>query len=157
MNKKHILIITCIIILSCCFGKGKIFQSIRDVISKIYLSCTALIFNEYERLSRKVPNKQSLYYAILANDVDRVIYIISRKNNEYLLVDPILPVKNNELCTALMFAVKNKKEEVALGLISYWCDAQKPDANGHTPLYYARKFGMIRIVKELEKRGAPEH
>jgi hypothetical protein len=71
----------------------------------------ALIFNEYERLSRKVPNKQSLYCAILANDVDRLIYIISRKNKEYLLVDPILSVKNDELCTALMFAVENKKKK----------------------------------------------
>jgi hypothetical protein len=84
------------------------------------------------------------------------MHIILTKENTNFLIDRFLSDENEKPCSVLILALKNRQEKVALELLSYWCNIHTPDGDGHTALYYARKWDMKLAIKELERMGAQE-
>ncbi|MDR1435340.1 MAG: ankyrin repeat domain-containing protein [Puniceicoccales bacterium] len=156
MNEKHIFSMASIATLCCCFGIGPILMNIKNTNPQKYASFEAWICDKYVRCFKKVPAEKSLKYAILAGDKGRTMDIILREENTNFLIDRTLSDENGKPCSPLIFALKNKREKIALELLSLCCDFHSPDGDGHTALYYARKLNMRFAARELEKMGAQE-
>jgi hypothetical protein len=167
MCAKYIVAVILMAVLGCLFLKKGSVISLKEpkisflegIENTIYGKCRSIaawIAARIPFLNTNLSIEKKLRQAILADDEARAIKIILSNLDVPFLEKNFHWDDDSKESSVLIFAINNRKERMALELLSYWCHSNVPDSDGHTALYYARKLRMYQVIRVLENRKAIE-